>query len=150
MDSLGNDDETSPKTKLNKRKLIRIMVLLACIILTISLVFLYKKNDSVRDFFDKYIFRKMINEENVPYIEIDNSKGINVIAFDKYICVLEQNVFKFYDRLGKEESKLDIEISNPIYEINGNYLCIAEKDGQKVYLIKITQRFQLYIIAFKR
>lgn len=101
----------------------------------VSFVLLYEKNDKVRDFFDIYIFRKIINEEKVPTIEIDTSKDINIFAYDKYIAVLDQNELKLYNKSGNQEHSLDIEISNPLYENNNNYLCVAEKGGQKLYLI---------------
>lgn len=77
----------------------------------------------------------MISEENVPSIDVDNSKNINVVAYSKYIAILDQNELKIYNKNGKKEHSLDIEISNPLFETNGNYLCIAEKNGQKMYLI---------------
>ena len=89
-----------------------------------------------RSFFDTYIFRKIINEENVPSIYIDNVTNANIFAFSKYIVVLDQNVLNMYNKAGKQEHSLDIEISNPIFETSGNYLCIAEKGGQEIYLIE--------------
>lgn len=77
----------------------------------------------------------MISEENAPSIEVDSSKNINVLAYSKYIAILEQNELKIYNKNGNQEHSLDIEISSPIFETNGDYLCIAEKEGQKLYLI---------------
>jgi len=108
---------------------------LLCAIALITFIFLYENNNNVRNFFDVYIFRKIINEENVPSIDIDSSKNINVFAYNKYIAILEQNVLKIYNKSGNQEHSLDIEISNPLVETNGEYLCIAEKGGQKLYLI---------------
>ena len=98
-------------------------------------VFLYENNNNVRNFFDVYIFRKIINEEKVSSINIDSSKNINIFAYNKYIAILEQNELRIYNKSGNQEHSLDIEISNPLFETNGEYLCIAEKGGQKLYLI---------------
>ena len=68
-------------------------------------------------------------------IEIDTSKNINVYAYSRFIAVLDQNTLKLYNKGGNEEHSLDIEVSNPIFESCGNYLCVAEKGGQKIYLI---------------
>lgn len=106
-----------------------------CLIALITFVVLYQNNGNVRNFFDVYIFRKIINEEKVPSIEIDNSKNINAFAYHKYLVVLEENLLKVYNKSGNEETRLNVEISNPIYEANGDYLCVAEKGGQKLYLI---------------
>ena len=128
-------EENKPEKKLNKRKVIKVLIALLCVILLISFIFLYENNNNVRNFFDVYIFRKIINEEKVPSIDIDTSKNINVFAYNKYIAILEQNELKIYNKSGNQEHSLDIEISNPLFETNGEYLCIAEKGGQKLYLI---------------
>lgn len=103
--------------------------------LFVSFIVFYENDNNVRNFFDAYIFRKVIDEEKVPSIEVDTSKNINIFAYDKYLAILNQNLLKLYNKLGNEEHSLDIEISNPLYEANENYLCIAEKGGQKIYLI---------------
>ena len=41
--------------------------------------------------------------------------------FEKYITILEQNKLKLYNSVGREETALDIEISTPIFEANGDY-----------------------------
>lgn len=115
--------------------MIKVSVALVCAILFITFICLYENNNKVRNFFDIYIFRKIINEEKVPSIDIDNSKNISTFAYNKYLAILEQNQLKIYNKLGNQEHSLDIEISNPLFETNGEYLCIAEKGGQKVYLI---------------
>ena len=71
----------------------------------------------------------------MPSIELDNSSNIHAFAYSKYLVVLDQNVLNLYDKSGNKEYSLDIEISNPIFESNGDYLCIAEKGGQKLYSI---------------
>ena len=82
-----------------------------------------------------YIFRKIINEEKVSSIDIDGLKNINVFAYNNHLAMLEQNKLKIYNKSGVSEHSLDIQISNPLFETNGEYLCIAEKGGQKIYLI---------------
>ena len=132
---LGKGENSKPKKKLNKGKILKLAIILICVALFITFTFLYENNNNVRNFFDVYIFRKIISEQNVPSIDIEDSKNINVVAYDKYIAVLEQNEFSIYNKLGNKEHSLDIEISNPLFETNGEYLCIAEKGGQKLYLI---------------
>lgn len=132
---LGQGDSNKQKKELNKGKVLKVSIAILCIILFIFFIFLYENNNDVRNFFDVHIFRKVINEEKVPNIEIDTSKNINVFAYDKYLAILDQNVLKLYNKSGNEEHSLDIEISNPLFETNGNYLCIAEKGGQKLYLV---------------
>ncbi len=136
MDFLGKADVGAAKKKINKGKVLKVSAILIFIILIITIFILYVKNERVRSFFDTYIFRKIINEENVPSIDIENVTNANIFAFSKYIVVLDQNVLNMYNKAGKREHSLDIEISNPIFETSGNYLCIAEKGGQEIYLIE--------------
>lgn len=135
MAYLGQEESNKQRRELNKSKILKISIILICIILFISFILLYESNEKVRNFFDVYIFRKIINEEKVPSIEIDASKNINVFAYYKYIAILDQNTLKLYNKSGNEEHSLDIEISNPLFETNNNYLCVAEKGGNKLYLI---------------
>ena len=135
MGCLGKGDNIKPKKELNKKKVFKFIIILLLSILFITFSILYSNNDNFRKFFDKYIFRKEVNSENLPYIEVDSSKNINAFAYNKYILILEQNQLKMYNKHGHQEHMLDIEISNPIFEVSDDYLCIAEKGGQKIYLI---------------
>ena len=84
---------------------------------------------------DKHIFRKDVTEENVPIIEIDYNSNTNIFTYGKYICVLAENTLNEYSSSGKKEKEVKIEINNPIYDVNGKYLVIAENNSQKIYLI---------------
>lgn len=135
MECLGKGKSIKPKKELNKKKILKLAIVLFLVILFIVFAFLYTKNDECRKFFDKYIFRKEVSSENLSYIEVDSSKNINAFAYSKYIVILDQNQLKMYNKYGNEEHVLDVEISNPIFEANNDYLCVAEKGGQKIYLI---------------
>lgn len=128
-------ENNKPNKELNKGKIIKISIIFICAILLITAIILYNNNDNVRKFFDVYIFRKIINEEKVASIEVDTSKNINAFAYSRYLALLDQNILTLYNKSGNKEHSLEIEISNPIFDANGNYLCIADKGGQKLYLI---------------
>lgn len=128
-------ENNKPNKELNKGKIIKISIIFICAILLITAIVLYNNNDNVRKFFDVYIFRKIINEEKVASIEVDTSKNINAFAYSRYLALLDQNILTLYNKSGNKEHSLEIEISNPIFDANGNYLCIADKGGQKLYLI---------------
>lgn len=120
------------RRKLNKKKIIFLISIALLIICAITFTILYNNNDNVRGFFDHYIFRKNVTENSLPKISTENSYSF---AFDNYIVCLENNILTFYNKSANKISSLDIEISNPIFEQNNNYLCIAEKNGNKIYLI---------------
>lgn len=129
------NENNSKDRKLNKKKIAKFIISLVCIGLIVSSIILYIKNERFREILDIYIFRKEVYENNLPTIKIDSNKNISTYAYNKYISVLEENKLKLYNKMGREETSIDIEISTPIFEANGEYLGIAEKNGQKLYLV---------------
>ena len=131
----GMNENSSKDRKLNKKKIAKLIVVIICIALIVSSIIFYIKNEKIRELLDRYVFRKEVYENNLPNIEIDSNKNISTFAYNKYISVLEENKLKIYNKTGREEIALDVEISTPIFEANGEYLGIAEKNGQKLYLV---------------
>lgn len=131
----GMNENSSKDRKLNKKKIAKLIVVIICIALIVSSIIFYIKNEEFRELLDRYVFRKEVYENNLPNIEIDSNKNISTFAYNKYISVLEENKLKIYNKTGREETALDVEISTPIFEANGEYLGIAEKNGQKLYLV---------------
>ena len=133
FNGLDNSKKQNIKKKeINKRKVWKIAVIIFIIILLISIVTLYITNEKCREILDRYVFRKEVYENNLPTIKTDSVKSTDIYAFNKYIAILEQNKLKLYDKSGNEDFNLDVEISSPIFESNGDYLCVAEKNGQKI------------------
>ena len=120
---------------LNKKKITYLIIVILIILFVIVMGILYDNNSNLRDFMDKYIFLKEKYENNLPQIAISSSNDINVYAYKENILVLKNNLLTAYNSNGKEEYTLEIEISNPIFETAGNYLCIGEKNGEKLYVI---------------
>ena len=131
----GMNENSSKDRKLNKKKIAKLIVVIICIALIVSSIIFYIKNEKYRELLDRYVFRKEVYENNLPNIEIDSNKNISTFAYNKYISVLEENKLKIYNKTGREEIALDVEISTPIFEASGEYLGIAEKNGQKLYLV---------------
>lgn len=121
--------------KISKKKMSVIIALIIFVILLVITMILYNGNKNFRNFMDKYIFRKNVTEENIPMIEIDYDSNINIIPYNKYICILAENTLSQYNSSGKKEKEVKIEINNPIYDTENKYLIIGEKDNQKLYLI---------------
>ena len=48
---------------------------------------------------------------------------------------LEKNELTFYTKSANKLSSVDLEISDPIFEACGKFLCVAEKNGSKFYLL---------------
>jgi hypothetical protein len=132
MELTGNDNK---EKKLNKGKIVKVIIFGIILILIITFIALYSSNEQAKEFFDKYIFRKEVYEENLPSISLDNINTTNVVAYNNYVGVLNQNKLKLYNKNGNEDSNIDMEISVPMFNSNGKYLCVAEKEGQRLYLI---------------
>ncbi len=119
--------------KINKKKIIILILIIFIILLIAVFSILYQRNETIRVFLDEYVFRKNVTENTLPKISVENT---HTFAFKDYIVVLDNNILDFYNKSAtKVFSFEDIEISEPIFETNGDFLCIAEKNGSKIYLI---------------
>lgn len=125
----------SKNRKLNRKKVFITFGITIVILLFIIAVIIYQTNEGFRTFADKYILMKSVTEENVPTIDIDYESNTNIIPYGKYICILAENTLFEYNSYGKKEKEVKVEISNPIYDIESNYLVIGELNNQKLYLI---------------
>lgn len=123
------------KEKIAYKKILIIASIITFVILLITSAIIYNTNKDFRNFIDKYIFFKNVTEENVPMIEINYDSNTNVIAFGKYICILAENTLFQYDQSGQKQKEVKIEINTPVYDVEGKYLVIGEKNNQKLYLI---------------
>lgn len=118
--------------KMNKKKILILVTIVLIIVLSVVFSILYTKNVSVRSFFDEYIFRKNITENTLPKIYIGNGYSF---GFNDNIVYLEKGVLTFYNKSADKLASLDLDISEPIFASSGKFLCIAEKSGNKIYLI---------------
>ena len=117
-----------------KNKLIISAVILV-LLASISLIIVYAVNEEARNWININILRKEVTEEDVATIEIDRDKTKYIYAYDKYITILSNGKLTIYNGYGNKAAELDISISNPIFETNGQYLAIAENNGQNIYVI---------------
>ncbi len=112
--------------------------LAAFIIVVFFIVFFtarYATDEEFRTMIDVNVFRKEINESALTSIEIDLESNSNIFAYDKYIAVLNKNNLVEYTSEGKKIAELETNISVPLVHTNGKYMVMAEKNGQKIYLI---------------
>lgn len=128
------EENLEPKT-INRKKVIVISSIITVIVLGIIVAGAYWTSRPVREWVDKKIFRKEVLQDKVATIELKEGQNSNIYAFNKYIGILEQAKFKIYSNNGAKEKELDIQISNPTYSSANRFLAIAEKNGQKLYLV---------------
>ena len=129
----GNIDE---EKKLNKKKLAILGAIIAGILIIVLLIVIYACSSKFRNFLDTYLLVKNVSESSAPYLSIENEDNLYMYAYHDYVTVLKNNELKIYNSSGKNVQTLKLNISSPIFETKGKYLVVAEKNQQKVYLIK--------------
>lgn len=127
--------EEKHEKKVSKKKIIISVIVMILIILFIVLAVIYVRNKSVRDWMDTVILRKEVVQDKVSTIELKEGETNNIFAFHKYIGVLNKNKFDIYGNTGNKEKTLDIQISNPMFTAANRFLVVAEKKGQKFYVV---------------
>ena len=122
------------KIPLKNKILVAIIAIVA--IFGITLAIIYSVNEDVREWININILNKEITEEDVATIKIDADKNQFICAYDKYIAILCNGKLEGYSSYGSKVYELDVQISNPMFKSNGEYLAIAENNGQKIYIIE--------------
>lgn len=130
------NNSTDVEKSLNKKKVAVVAVIALIVLIIVLITVLYKVNANFRNFMDKYILFKYINEKDLASVNIESDRNIYTCAFYNYVAVLENNKLTFYNSAGKDVQSFDINISSPIFSVQDNYLLLAEKNHQKVYLFK--------------
>jgi len=130
-----NFEKVKNEKKLNKLK-VTWAAIIAIGLITFSILFaLYVGNENFRVFFDKYILRKEINEENSNIINLAYEDSENIYAYNNKIVLLIKNNLHTYNQYGKEEFNFEVNISNPIFASSNRFLLVAENKGKKIYSI---------------
>ena len=124
-----------PKRKINKKKMIIAISIVALIIIIGITVLLYYSSRDVRKFLDQYLFGKIVTQEKLNSISLDYNSNINVFAYNKYICILAENKLMEYNSSGELENEIPLEINNPVYSVNNKYIAISEQNGSEINLI---------------
>lgn len=128
--------EEPTKKIINKKKITISIITIILIIILISITVIYYVNKEAREWIDKNILRKEIMQDKAITIELKGEQETNnIYVFDKNIGILNKNKFTIYNSTGNKEKELEIQISNPIFNSANRFIAIAEKKGQKVYLM---------------
>ena len=136
MKDVWKEDTQIELKKINKKKIIVTAIIVIIAVFVIVVIGLYVSNRKAREWIDRNIFRKEIEQDTVATIELKAEGKENIYAFNRYIGILNQTKFDIYGNTGDKENSLDIQISNPIFSSANRFLIIAEKEGQKFYLIE--------------
>ncbi len=110
-------------------------IIFVLIVFTVFIASRYLIDEEFRSYVDVNILKKELSEVNVNTIELNSYTNEYVYAYDKYITVLSKNSLNSYIGNGSLDSKIDVNISVPLVESSGKYMVLAEKNGNKIYLI---------------
>jgi len=125
-----------PNVNVDTRKHRRIvLVTMLIFFLGLTLVSLYFINPEFQANMDEYVFRKNKESEDLIAITLDSSKNPEVIAYNGTLSVLAENNLKIYNAVGNVSGEIALKINDPIYETDGKYLMIGEKNQSKIYLV---------------
>lgn len=120
----------------NKKRIAGLIILLVIIVIFIVGYILYATNEDFRTFMDMNVLRKEITENNLNSIVLEDYDKSNIYAYSNKIAVLKDNKLSLYTASGRQEGKLEVQISTPITYSNGRYFMIAQQDSSKAYLIR--------------
>lgn len=98
----------------------------------------YITDKNFRDFIDIKFLGKQVLENNLNYIEINSEDNPTYFAFDTHIGIIAKNKLSIYNNKGVLENSFSINISNPIIDTNEKFAVVAEKNGNKFYVINST------------
>lgn len=133
-----NDFWTEEAQRQRKKSILKIILIIFLILISISIIVLfivYNNKLEFRMWVDENIWTKEIKQDSAKSIELEDNSNSQVYAYDKYICILKNKKIEIYNKIGTSIGKIDIDINNAIFTSSGRYMAIAEKDGQKFYLI---------------
>lgn len=121
--------------KNNKRSPVKACIIFLVFVFIIFSIARYITDEEFRNAFDKQVLKKEITESTLGTIEINSDTNPYIFAYDKYINVLSKNTLTEYSVDGSVAGKFDVNISIPLIDINNKYFVLAEKDGQRIYLV---------------
>lgn len=120
----------------NKVKKIIITLLIIIIVIAIAVVTgLYIGNEDFRLWANKNVLKKEIGDNNLPKIEIEDSKNTQIYAYSDKVVTLIDNTLTIYNAQGKQLTKINMQITNPKFANNGDYLLIADYGQSDLYLV---------------
>ena len=117
------------------KKVIKSIFTVILILIISTVLGLYVGNSEARDWVDRNILKKVVEEEALNSIEFENDNAKSV-AFSSRIAVVSNNTLKIYDESAKETTSIDVNITTPMFYSNGDYLLVGDYEKSNLYLIQ--------------
>ena len=132
MENEEENQEIQPKPK------IKIAIISIILIMIVLLIARYITNEEFRRLIDIKFLGKQVTENTLNSIEINSEDNPFYFAFNDYIGIIVKNKLSIYDNKGNLDNSFSIDISNPIVDTNNKFVVIAEKNGNKFYVVHST------------
>ena len=133
---IENEIDNNKKGKISKLKIIILVIFLfICVVILAS----YTTNQTFRNYIDSKILRKQVTENTLETIEINSDDNPTIFAYDDYLGVLVKNTLNLYNSKAESIAKVDIDVSDAIVQTDEKYAVIAEKNGNKFYVLNNTE-----------
>lgn len=117
------------------KKIAKISLIVIFIVAIITLVALYIVRQDFRRWVDITVLRKDITTSDIASIDLTANKNNQIYCYGKNICILNDKNLKIYNSSGEEETDISVDINTAVFDSNGKYLAIAEKNGQNLCTI---------------
>lgn len=121
-----------------KEKILKISILIIILLIFLALlscIIVYYNNISFRQWCNRNVWKKEITEAKIKNIDLEGDDNTQVYAYEKYLCVFRKKKLEFYNKVGTQVAKLELDINEAEFTTSGRYLAISEKGGSKFYLI---------------
>lgn len=128
-------EELQNRRKDNIIKIVILGIFLLIIIGIMICISVYFFNLDFRRWVDENICKREILQENTRSIELDSTENTKIYAYEKYICVFRKKTLEFYNKVGTQVDKIELDINEAVFTTAGRYMAICEENGQKFYLI---------------
>lgn len=138
-DRIELKDIKRKKQKETKSSLINIVIFVVLFISVIGLCLAsYAKTKNIDNlksykFLEKHIFDVFDQKDDKIYKELDYefSKKPKVVVYKGNIVQCQKEHLKIYDKNGKLQNSMYLDFDSPILKANGNYLVVADMNGNK-------------------
>ena len=124
-------EELQNRKKVNVIKVIILIVVLLIFISAIVCTIVYYYNLDFRKWCAENVWKKEIQEKDTKGIDLDVDDNTQVYAYEKYICLSRTKKLEFYNKVGTESGKIELDINEAIFTSAGRYLEIGEKGGSR-------------------
>ena len=120
------------KERRKNKRMLKITIITLIAIVVLVFIALYMANKSFNSFIDTYILRKRISEKDVNSLTIDTDNLSLIYAYDKSLVVYADGSINFYNTDAKQIGNIELTLSKPIADSEGNNLALADNGMQKV------------------